>query len=69
MSSENPDLRHIPTAAELFAAATVIEKSCSEQNISFMECKTKCEHPKECLDQAYAVRECVMDTFVVVLVF
>lgn len=62
MSAENQDLRYIPTAADLFAAATVIEKSCSEQNIAFMECKSKCEHPKECLDHAHNVQECVMDT-------
>lgn len=62
MSAENQDLRYIPTAADLFAAATVIEKNCSEQNIAFMECKTKCEHPKECLGHAHTVQECVMDT-------
>ena len=60
------DLRYIPTAADLFAAATVIEKRCSEQNIAFMECKTTCEHPKECLAQAHTVQECVMDTQAVV---
>lgn len=60
--SMSDDLRYIPTAADLFAAATVIEKRCSEQNIAFMECKTKCEHPKECLAQAHTVQECVMDT-------
>ena len=63
MSTEATDLRYIPTAADLFAAATIIEKRCSEQNIAFMECKTKCEHPKECLAQAHDVQECVLDTY------
>lgn len=40
----------------------IIEEQCSKQNIAFMECKTKCEHPKECLSQAHAVQDCVMDT-------
>ncbi|KAK8794510.1 NADH dehydrogenase [Blastocystis sp. subtype 4] len=66
MSTEATDLRYIPTAADLFAAATIIEKRCSEQNIAFMECKTKCEHPKECLAQAHDVQECVLDTLKVV---
>ena len=61
MSSENTDLRYIPTAAQLFAAATVIEERCVEENIAFLECKTQCEHPKECLVQAHSVQDCVMD--------
>ena len=62
MSSENPELQFIPTAAELFAAASVIEERCVDQNIAFWECKTKCEHPKECLAEAHSVQDCVMDT-------
>lgn len=62
MSEEKVDLRNIPTAADLFAFAPVIEEKCSKQNIAFMECKTQCEHPKECLSQAHSVQDCVMDT-------
>lgn len=62
MSSEKPDLRYIPTAADLFAAATVIQERCVEENNAFLECKSKCEHPKECLAQAHSVQDCVMDT-------
>ncbi|CBK24607.2 uncharacterized protein [Blastocystis hominis] len=31
-----------------------------------MECKSKCEHPKECLEQAHDVQDCVLDTFAVI---
>ena len=62
MSSEKVDQRYVPTAAELFAAATAIEQRCVEENTAFLECKTKCEHPKECLAQAHSVQDCVMDT-------
>lgn len=64
MNPETPVPQYIPTAADLFAAAPIIEQRCSEKNISFMECKSKCEHPKECLEQAHAVQDCVLDTYV-----
>lgn len=62
MSADKADLRYIPTAADLFAAATVIQERCVEENNAFLECKSKCEHPKECLAQAHSVQDCVMDT-------
>lgn len=65
MNPETPVPQYIPTAADLFGAAPIIEQRCSEKNISFMECKTKCEHPRECLEQAHDVQACVLETYAV----
>ena len=46
------------TSSELFAMSKYLAVKCNKEELDFVACKDKYNHPEDCLDEAKAVIKC-----------
>jgi hypothetical protein len=54
---EQPQQRRA-TAAELYGMSKYLGVRCNSEEVAFMACKEKYNHPEDCLEEAKAVLKC-----------
>ena len=52
-----------PLSSELYAAGRLIGNTCFQQNLEFLKCKNKSQHPEHCSQQGQDVHHCVYDLY------